>query len=160
MSDANLAPDALETWQANAQEWDKAVGNNGNKYWTVVQEPCLERLLGSRLTAAKGSAQPCRALELTTGNGICARWLAAHGAEVVATDGSSNMLEHARARGDCGGRIDFAGTLDVTVESDFEPFIERGAAVRRCSFFFSALFSVTLVSLRFCMLLLFPLCFL
>ncbi len=125
MSDPSLAPAALETWQVNAKVWDENHGVDGGKYWKVLQEPCLERLLGPRLAAGQ-----CHALELSTGNGICARWLAARGAKVTATDGSSQMIERAKGHGDGGGLIDFAGTVDVTVEGDYAPFVERGAAVR------------------------------
>lgn len=126
MSDQSLARIALQTWDANAAAWDASVGLSGTVYWQALQEPCLDRLLGARLSAGSCTA----ALELSTGNGIGARWLAARGAEhVTATDGSVSMLEGARAHGDADGRIVFR-KLDVTEAADFGPFVEEAGAVR------------------------------
>lgn len=88
MSHPTLAAEALSKWDAIASYWDAGIGRDGNKYWRALQEPCLRRMLGAHL------AKPgCRALDLATGNGLCARWLKAQGAaEVVATDGSEDML--------------------------------------------------------------------
>ncbi|OAA60826.1 Methyltransferase type 12 [Cordyceps fumosorosea ARSEF 2679] len=121
MSDPSLARAALQSWDAHAAAWDASVGLDGNLYWKALQEPCLGRLLGDRLATVPS----CRALELSTGNGIGARRLAAAGAQVTATDGSEGMLEG--ARGDAGGRIGFE-KLDVTDDADFAPFVERAAA--------------------------------
>jgi 2-polyprenyl-3-methyl-5-hydroxy-6-metoxy-1,4-benzoquinol methylase len=106
----------LSTWSAIASYWDSGVGQDGNKYWRVLQEPSLTRLLGDHL-----SRPGCRALDLATGNGLCARWLAARGAKVVATDGSEAMVEIAKGRSE--GGIEF-GVLDVTSGGDWERFLE------------------------------------
>ncbi|KAJ6789377.1 hypothetical protein PWT90_00930 [Aphanocladium album] len=125
MSDHTLSHVALQTWEANAATWNESVGLDGNIYWKALQEPCLERLLAERLLAERLAARnPCQALELSMGNGIGARWLAARGAQVTATDGSVGMIEGARSRGDAGGRIAFS-KLDVTDEADFIPFVEQ-----------------------------------
>ncbi|KAK5653837.1 hypothetical protein OQA88_7997 [Cercophora sp. LCS_1] len=121
MSAPHLAPEALTAWNDLATFWDAAIGKDGNKYWRKLQEPSLTRLLGDKL------AQPnCRALELATGNGLVARWLAARGANVVATDGSEAMVKVARARGDeegiaegdQGGEIRYR-VLDVARGEDY-----------------------------------------
>lgn len=83
------------SWDTNAAHWDEAIGQEGNKYWKVLQLPALERL------TPRG--QPGRkALELATGNGLAARWLASASgggcASVLATDGSAEMLKHAARR--------------------------------------------------------------
>lgn len=83
------------SWDANAAHWDESIGQDGNKYWKVLQLPALERLIPRGRPGNK-------ALELATGNGLGARWLASAGgggfASVLATDGSAEMLKHAERR--------------------------------------------------------------
>jgi len=119
MSHPALAAEALSKWNAIASYWDAGIGRDGNKYWRVLQEPCLRRMLGAHL------AKPgCRALDLATGNGLCARWLKDQGAtEVVATDGSLEMLMGAGAH-DGGEGVDWR-VLDVTEEKDWSTLVER-----------------------------------
>ncbi|KAK8087139.1 hypothetical protein PG994_002113 [Apiospora phragmitis] len=74
------------SWEANA-----AIGQKGNKYWKVLQRPALARLIPRGGTSSSSS----KALELATGNGLGARWLAA--AEGAASR-SAEMLKHARRR--------------------------------------------------------------
>ncbi|KAK3375683.1 S-adenosyl-L-methionine-dependent methyltransferase [Lasiosphaeria ovina] len=132
-NEADLRQPALAVWTAIASYWDANIGASGNKYWTRLQEPCLTRLLGTHL------ARPgCRALDLATGNGLCARWLAARGAAaVVATDGSGAMLELAARRvaedGDLGvkGRAKIAlRKLDVTEPADFDKLVDDEGSQR------------------------------
>lgn len=120
MSHPTLAAEALSKWDAIASYWDAGIGRDGNKYWRALQEPCLRRMLGAHL------AKPgCRALDLATGNGLCARWMKAHGAaEVVATDGSEDML--VIAGGHEGGEgVEWGGVLDVTAEEDWGRLLEK-----------------------------------
>lgn len=124
MSAPELASEALAAWDGIAPYWDEGIGKDGNKYWSVLQEPCLARLFQSTLDkfkSAPGSA-PCRALDLATGNGLCARWLAARGAKVVATDGSEAMVEIAKGRSVGVKGVEFR-KLDVTSDTDFEALV-------------------------------------
>jgi 2-polyprenyl-3-methyl-5-hydroxy-6-metoxy-1,4-benzoquinol methylase len=90
-SSAAIAKNALEFWDANAPIWDDVMRDNGNDYWTVLEMPALQRMAEVK----PGDS----ALDLATGNGLVARWLAENGAsEVSATDGSSAMLLHATKR--------------------------------------------------------------
>lgn len=82
--------ESLLFWDGIASDWDKAIGDAGNDYWTYLQEPVLRRMVGD----IAGQ----QALDLATGNGIVARWLAREGATVLGTDGSRKMVELARAR--------------------------------------------------------------
>ncbi|KAK5987958.1 hypothetical protein PT974_12094 [Cladobotryum mycophilum] len=118
---SELGKEALASWEDNAEFWDSGVGEQGNKYWKRLQEPSLQRLLGENL-----KHQDCRALDLATGNGLCSRWLAKHGATVTATDGTSGMLEQARKYSAGADRISFS-KLDVTDANDFVPFVEKAA---------------------------------
>ncbi|KAL2265231.1 hypothetical protein VTJ83DRAFT_6331 [Remersonia thermophila] len=125
-SSSSLAAQALSSWDANAAYWDGAITREGNKYWRRLQEPSLARLLAPTFARAGR----LRALELATGNGLGARWLAAKLAalsgggeravsEVLATDGSGEMLKVAR-----GYHEDREGVavrwrkVDVTSEED------------------------------------------
>ncbi|KAJ5980356.1 S-adenosyl-L-methionine-dependent methyltransferase [Penicillium waksmanii] len=77
-------------WEAMAAAWDEGMGDEGNQYFSALELPVLKRLVNIRPEA--------RGLDLATGNGLVARWLAQEGASVLATDGSEAMLERARAR--------------------------------------------------------------
>jgi 2-polyprenyl-3-methyl-5-hydroxy-6-metoxy-1,4-benzoquinol methylase len=126
MSASNLAREALSTWEANAEFWDSTIGETGNKYWKRLQKPSLQRLLGPTL-----SKKSCSALELATGNGLCARWLAENGASsIIATDGTFGMLQQANKYmdEDKAGKISYR-KLDVTQEGDFAPLVEKAAEV-------------------------------
>lgn len=129
MSYPSLAKEALENWQDNAPFWDAGVALDGNIYWQKLQEPCLSRLLGPRLAEDGG----CNVLEMSTGNGICARWMAAKGkhVRVTATDGSENMVTNAKARGDADGQIEY-GVLDVTDLNAYAPYLEKAETVSLC----------------------------
>ncbi|KAM7191623.1 S-adenosyl-L-methionine-dependent methyltransferase [Naviculisporaceae sp. PSN 640] len=120
-----LASEALASWEANATYWDAAMGLEGNKYWKVLQVPCLERMLGDKYNSREGFT----ALELATGNGLAARWLAQHGASsVLATDAAEGMLKIAegyldKESGEFGkGKIKFR-RLDITRDEDFEALL-------------------------------------
>lgn len=120
MSDPSLAGQALSTWDKLAPWWDAGITLNGNKYWQVLQEPSLSRLLSSHV-----SKPYSRALDLATGTGLCARWLAARGAHaVLAADGSEKMLEIASGWSRDDDRIKFR-RLDVTSQKDWEGLIRE-----------------------------------
>jgi 2-polyprenyl-3-methyl-5-hydroxy-6-metoxy-1,4-benzoquinol methylase len=122
----SLSTRAVSAWEATASYWDSAITKTGNKYWRRLQEPCLARLLGPFLSKPR-----CKALDLATGNGLCARWLARNGAaSVLAADASENML--ALARGHCQvGSEEERGVrfrrVDVTSEGDMRALVEEEA---------------------------------
>ncbi|KAI0466301.1 S-adenosyl-L-methionine-dependent methyltransferase [Xylaria cf. heliscus] len=89
---SNLHEEAVASWRTNAAYWDNGVGQDGNKYWKRLQKPALERMIPFP------SEKETRVLELATGNGLVARWLASRGASVLATDVSPEMLELAARR--------------------------------------------------------------
>jgi 2-polyprenyl-3-methyl-5-hydroxy-6-metoxy-1,4-benzoquinol methylase len=113
---------ALEAWEANAEFWDTGMGATGNDYYNYVELPALRRMIDVK--------QGDRALDLATGNGLVAHWLAKAGAKVIATDGSKAMLERAEARGqelqvtaDSAEIVVEYRLLDVTDASMWEKFI-------------------------------------
>lgn len=107
----------LSFWENIASDWDKGIGDSGNDYWTYLQEPALRRMVGS----AVGQ----HALDVATGNGIVARWLARDGANALGTDGSQKMVDLAAARTTVGertaGTIHFQ-TLNLIDDDDVDDF--------------------------------------
>ncbi|KAL8397258.1 hypothetical protein RB594_004105 [Gaeumannomyces avenae] len=98
-STEELRAESLAAWAQNAAYWDDAVGRDGNIYWKWLQEPSLRRLV----FGAGGVGPGFKALDLCSGNGLVARWLAdpGHGAragQITATDGCVAMLERALSR--------------------------------------------------------------
>ncbi|KAF3491114.1 uncharacterized protein GIQ15_00631 [Arthroderma uncinatum] len=118
--------DPVLTWDRLAESWDAAMGTEGNDYFTVIELPALERMVQPK----PGD----RALDLATGNGLVAHWLAQKGASVLATDGSPAMIVHAQARQAMrfkGIEVESLvayGVLDVTNPLHFEELIssDRG----------------------------------
>ncbi|EEH04461.1 conserved hypothetical protein [Histoplasma capsulatum G186AR] len=116
--------EALKAWELNASFWDQHMGYEGNDYYRIVELPSLERM-----AAVKPGD---RALDLATGNGLVARWLASNGARVIATDGSQAMIDHAKhrstnANGENVNSISYQ-ILDATSTQSFENFIAKETA--------------------------------
>lgn len=115
--------ESIDSWDANAAYWDEGVGREGNKYWDVLQRPTLERLV--QVTPNS------HALDLATGNGIVARWLASRCRSVLATDGSAEMLVRARRHDSMEQKSNITyRQLDVTKPSDFSELLDDPQTVR------------------------------
>lgn len=85
-----LADDAQNRWNQIAGFWDEYLGDAGNAFHRELVRPTAERLL---------DIQPgVRVLEIGCGHGNFSRRLADLGAQVTATDGSSEMIARAKAR--------------------------------------------------------------
>lgn len=144
----SLSAQALSAWEAIAGHWDATITKTGNKYWRRLQEPCLGRLLAAHL-----GRPGCRALDLATGNGLCARWMASKMREnsgdgdggscyVLATDGSEEMLRIARGYAQADGELESeAGSgrmefrvVDVTSERDLQALVEGTASSKESKF--------------------------
>ena len=112
----------MKSWETNAEFWNEGIGKDGNKYWKLLQLPTLKRMIDVR----PGS----KALDLATGNGLAARWLASEGASVLATDGSADMLESAKLHHPAAYSESISyRQLDVTEPADFEALMRDAAAV-------------------------------
>lgn len=123
---------AVAAWETNAKSWDAAMGSTGNDYYKVLELPVLERMVQVK------SGE--RALDLATGNGLVAHWLARAGAKVIATDGCRGMLDFAEKRGkeaSEAGEMDVEyRLLDVTDAKMWNEFVESEVAgVRHYSLF-------------------------
>lgn len=126
----------LDRWESNANYWNETIGKDGNIYWSRLQEPTLRKLLASHLESPE---KPNRCLELACGNGLCSRWLINHGGdavqEVLATDGSRQMLENAKERGPYDGRITFQ-RVDVTDVNELDEMKKQASTtVRKWPFY-------------------------
>lgn len=90
MTISNLNKQSLTAWETNAAYWDSAMGSTGNSYFRDLELPALEKLVVPKVGEI--------AIDLATGNGLVARWLAAKGCTVLATDANVPMLDIARKR--------------------------------------------------------------
>ena len=95
--------ESLDAWEANAEFWDDAQGDEGNYWQRVLVFPNTLELL---------QPLPTSVLEIACGNGNFARQLAREGVSVTATDASQAQLEAARKRSD-GFHLDLI-KLDAT----------------------------------------------
>ncbi len=90
MSNSSQNRAAQAAWETKAEFWDNLHGDEGNVFHRHLISPSAESLL---------NIQPGEViLDIACGNGVFARRLAELGAEVVATDFSSGLLERAKAR--------------------------------------------------------------
>ena len=112
----------LASWETFAPSWDKGMGDEGNDYFRFLELPILEKLVDR----PQGSC----ALDLATGNGLVARWLAEKSDSVIATDGAVAMIEYAKARTESTQHADKISFhhLDVTSESSWNAFMALEAS--------------------------------
>ncbi|KAI0412522.1 S-adenosyl-L-methionine-dependent methyltransferase [Xylaria grammica] len=115
-----LHEESVASWKTNATYWDEGIGQNGNIYWQRLQQPALERMI-----PIKPPYKPS-VLELSTGNGLVARWLAGKGAQVLATDVSTEMLEIAARREmpEHRGKISYQ-QLDATSSEALDALVQQ-----------------------------------
>jgi len=108
LSGQQLNADVRSRWDANAEFWDRNMGE-GNLFHTLLIAPGMLSLL---------ALQPGeRVLEIACGNGQFARQLASLGGQVIATDFSPSMLDRARAHTEpFNDKVDYR-PLDATDES-------------------------------------------
>ncbi len=84
-----LTREAQATWDANATFWNRVLGETGNRFHQTIVEPSVLHLL---------DLQPGEhILDVGCGNGAFARTLSQRGANVVASDFSAGLLDHARS---------------------------------------------------------------
>jgi 2-polyprenyl-3-methyl-5-hydroxy-6-metoxy-1,4-benzoquinol methylase len=103
-------------WEQNAAYWDEHIGE-GNDFVETLIWPATQRLLELR----PGE----RVLDAGCGNGLYSRRLAAMGADVVAFDFSSELIERARERTtEHAERIEYL-VLDATDEAALLTLGER-----------------------------------
>src|SRR6188474_1989264 len=82
--------DSQDIWNHNATFWDSIIGDSGNRFHRTIVEPATLKLLA--LCAGES------VLEVACGNGAFARKMTEFGVQVVASDFSAKLLEHAQQR--------------------------------------------------------------
>jgi 2-polyprenyl-3-methyl-5-hydroxy-6-metoxy-1,4-benzoquinol methylase len=85
-----LNAETLNAWNANAEVWDKRMGDDGNDFFNILCWPALASLLDPK----PGS----HILDIACGNGLTTRRLAELGCTVTAFDFSTNLIEYAKSR--------------------------------------------------------------
>lgn len=86
----NLNQTTKDSWNANAEVWDKRMGDDGNDFFNLLCWPALASLLDLKPDS--------HILDIACGNGLTTRRLADMGARVTAFDFSENLIEYARQR--------------------------------------------------------------
>lgn len=85
-----LNTETLNAWNANAEVWDKRMGDDGNDFFNLLCWPALASLL---------DPQPeSHILDIACGNGLTTRRLAEMRCTITAFDFSSNLIEYAKQR--------------------------------------------------------------
>ena len=106
-----------EAWDANADNWDARMGNDGNDFFNILCWPVLASFL---------TVQPdLHVLDVACGNGLTSRRLAALGVNVTAFDFSANLIEKAQARSANYQSLITYHVLDATNESQLASLGER-----------------------------------
>ena len=106
LGQANI--ETREVWNENAAFWDERMGE-GNDFVEVLTWPATERLLDLQ------SGE--RVLDVACGNGLATRRMAAMGADVVACDFASEMVDFARSRTTKNAERIHYHVLDATDEN-------------------------------------------
>ncbi len=110
-----LSDDVRQRWNANAENWDKYMGTDGNRFHLELVRPAVEELLGT--------VESKKVLDVGCGNGNFSRRLADRGARVVGIDLSCRLIERARSRlQSCDDRISYR-VVDAT---DFDALMGLG----------------------------------
>ncbi len=86
----NLNQITKDAWEANAEVWDRRMGDEGNDFFNILCWPALASLLDPK----PGD----HILDIACGNGLTTRRLAELGARVTAFDFSANLIEYAKTR--------------------------------------------------------------
>ena len=93
-----LNTETLNAWNANAEVWDKRMGDDGNDFFNILCWPSLASFLDAS-TGLSTSVQPdSHILDIACGNGLTTRRLAELGCTVTAFDFSPNLIEFAKQR--------------------------------------------------------------
>jgi SAM-dependent methyltransferase len=105
-----------DAWDANAENWDARMGDDGNDFFNLLCWPVLASFL---------DVQPDQhILDIACGNGLTSRRLAALGAQVTAFDFSANLIEKAKARQNPESRISYH-VIDATDDGTLLSLGER-----------------------------------
>jgi 2-polyprenyl-3-methyl-5-hydroxy-6-metoxy-1,4-benzoquinol methylase len=112
-----LNDETRSAWDANAEIWDKRMGDKGNDFFNILCWPILASFLDPKPES--------HILDIACGNGLTTRRLAELGCQVTAFDFSANLIEYAKAR-----LTDYQSliTLHVLDATDESQLLSLGAA--------------------------------
>jgi 2-polyprenyl-3-methyl-5-hydroxy-6-metoxy-1,4-benzoquinol methylase len=96
-----------EAWDANAENWDARMGDEGNDFFNLLCWPVLASFLDPQPDSA--------ILDIACGNGLTSRRLAELGVNVTAFDFSASLVEKAKERSNPDSRISYH-VMDATDE--------------------------------------------
>lgn len=105
----HLHNETHQAWEANAEVWDKRMGDEGNDFFNLLCWPALASFLPSKSDA--------HILDIACGNGLTTRRLAEMGYQVTAFDFSANLIEYAKQRLDKYGSKTSLHVIDATNEA-------------------------------------------
>ena len=105
----HLHNETHQAWEANAEVWDKRMGDEGNDFFNLLCWPTLASFLPSKSDA--------HILDIACGNGLTTRRLAEMGYQVTAFDFSANLIEYAKQRLDKHGSKTSLHVIDATNEA-------------------------------------------
>lgn len=105
----HLHNETRQAWEANAEVWDKRMGDEGNDFFNLLCWPALASFLPSKSDA--------HILDIACGNGLTTRRLAEMGYQVTAFDFSANLIEYAKQRLDKHGLKTSLHVIDATNEA-------------------------------------------
>ena len=114
--------DVRESWDAKAEEWDRHVGEDGDRNRVMSSDPVLWRMLGD--------VDGRRVLDAGCGTGYLSVQLARRGAQVVGVDLSPEMVRLARARAARAGvtadlHVDDAQALTTIADASFDRLVSN-----------------------------------
>ena len=127
----HLHNETHQAWEANAEVWDKRMGNEGNDFFNLLCWPALASFLPSKPDA--------HILDIACGNGLTTRRLAEMGYQVTAFDFSANLIEYSKQRlNDYGSKI----SLHVVDATDEAQLLSLGIGTFDCALSNMALFDM------------------
>jgi len=107
-------------WNANARVWDDRMGTEGNDFFKQLQYPFILDYLGVK----NGQfPSPMKILDVSCGNGVLSRKLAALGAEVIGIDFSEALIQLAENYPDRPSNLQYYIT-DVTEQDQLTPWMD------------------------------------
>jgi len=111
MTSLSANDETRSAWNANAQVWNEKMGSDGNDFFRILQWPVITEFFGVAGWSALSTAP--HMLDIACGNGLTSRKLAELGAQVLAFDFASELVELARQHPNPGGRINYR-EIDAT----------------------------------------------
>lgn len=135
MSASDPHEQTKKAWTANAQTWDARMGSDGNDFFKQLQYPYILEYLGCQNGE---DLQGKKILDISCGNGILSRKLAALGANVTGIDFSESLIKIAEGYA-TKQHIDYA-VVDVTDANQLQPYMSAGFDIAICNM---ALFDIS-----------------